>query len=63
MKRSELNDQIQNAIRQVAVNGRDAARVYHAIVRLDEESRMWRSRAQDAGWCPPASELESCDNG
>lgn len=37
MKRSELNDLIQTAIRQVAVNGRDVARVYLAIVKLDEQ--------------------------
>lgn len=37
MKSDELNQLVKVAIEQVARNGRDAARVYHAIVKLDRQ--------------------------
>lgn len=37
MKQAELSQLIKTAIEQVAKNGRDAARVYHAIVALDRK--------------------------
>lgn len=35
---------------QVGKFGRDAARIYHAVVELDGQVRMWRKRAVDLGW-------------
>lgn len=53
MKDKELSQLIKISYEQVGLKGRDAARIYHAVVELDTRERLWRNRAQDAGWLPP----------
>jgi hypothetical protein len=50
MKASELTKLIKISYDQVGRMGRDAARIYHAVVELDGQVMMWRKRALDAGW-------------
>ncbi len=64
MKNQELNTLIKLSYDIVAKNGSDAARIYHAIVKLDERVRKWKARAYDLGWAPvtdPCSQ-ETCQN-
>ncbi len=56
MKRKELQNLISISYRQVALNGRDAARIYHAVVELDGQVLEWKKRAIAAGWVPEAAE-------
>lgn len=50
MKAKELRELTKISYHQVAVNGRDAARIYHAVVELDGQALMWKKRALDLGW-------------
>lgn len=59
MKASELLKLIKVSYDQVGRWGRDAARIYHCVVELDGQVRMWKKRAIDLGWVeeeekPPA---------
>jgi hypothetical protein len=46
----ELLNMIKVSYDQVGKWGRDSARIYHAVVELDGQVRMWRKRAVDLGW-------------
>lgn len=50
MKNSELVKLIKIAYDHVGKLGRDAARIYVAVVELDGQVRMWKKRALDLGW-------------
>lgn len=59
MKNSELIKLIKIAYDHVGKLGRDAARIYVAVVELDGQVKMWKKRALDLGWTaatPPAPE-------
>lgn len=43
----------------VAKNGRDAARIYCAVVELDRQAQVWRKRAIALGWTDPAEVVPS----
>lgn len=60
MKSQELLKLIRISYDQVGLLGRETARIYHAMVELDGQVRMWKKRAIDLGWtevaAAPASE-------
>lgn len=50
VKRKELTTLIKTAYDHVGKLGRDAARIYVAVVELDGQVRTWKKRAEDLGW-------------
>lgn len=50
MKSKELIGLIKTSYHQVGLRGKETARIYHAMVELDGQVRMWRKRAEDLGW-------------
>lgn len=50
MKAKELLQLIKTSYDQVGLRGKETARIYHAVVELDGQVRMWKKRAEDAGW-------------
>ena len=49
MKASELERLTKTSYDHVGLYGRDAARIYVAVVELDGQVRMWKKRAIDSG--------------
>jgi hypothetical protein len=56
VKSEELNRLIRISYDHVGKYGRGGARIYHAVVALDEMAILWRKRALEAGWQEPVDE-------
>lgn len=50
MKAKDLYDITMVAFNQVGMYGKDAAKVYRAIVELDRQVALWKARAKELGW-------------
>ncbi len=59
MKTRELANLVKVAYDQVGRFGRDAARIYHAVVELDGQVRTWKKRAENLGWTDEVTEQPS----
>lgn len=56
MKSEELSRLVRLSYDHVGKYGRDGARIYHAVVALDEMAMYWRKRAIELGHVDPVDD-------